>query len=87
LHLMTWEVNPRMRNKNNLISFIAKNNILIKEGDVIVTNISGDTCSVYTITKIEETRPAAMSEHNHFKARTFYRQERYEAIAEALIVS
>lgn len=70
VHLMTWTRNPKMRNVENQITFIAREDVEIKENDVILGTCL-DTCfSAYTITSITNIKKSAMSGYIFYTATT-----------------
>lgn len=65
VNMMTWETNPAKRNKNNEITFIAKEGVSVKKHDVI-------DCvdSFYRILEIVEQRKAALNGYINYRATT-----------------
>ena len=70
VNLLTWEVNPAKRNKNNQVTFICPTKIEVEKGDVLFARPTGATASCYEVTEILETRPAAITKNTHYTVLT-----------------
>lgn len=82
-HLLVWETNPRLRNKNNEVQLVVHNNTPINVGDVIFRCPTDETTSSYEITEILKSRPAALKEHTHFTVKTKWKMRSTLEIVQA----
>lgn len=66
VELTSWETYPKLRKKNNEITFVAPNSQTVREGDVIETD-----GSFWRIEEIKEERPASLPGRTFFRANAF----------------
>ena len=68
INLITWEKNPRMRKKNNSISFLVNNKITVDfESTLHSTEIDGESL-VYKILEIQDIRPSSLDGMDYIRA-------------------
>ena len=64
-HLMVWELNPKKRNKNNIIKVNIDCSINIGIGDVIFATPGNETCSTYEVSEVLSSKPSSMKKYNY----------------------
>lgn len=77
LHLMIWETNPRMRNKNNVIKLNIDERYSLEVGDCIVGSYGDNdnpNFSGFKIDKIIESRKSSLSGMNYITAKTNWKR-------------
>lgn len=68
--MMVWEIDPKLRNTNNVIKFNLKDNLELKINDVISHHLGNNRFSNYRITEIIELKKSSLSGYNYYTAKT-----------------
>lgn len=68
LNLMTWEVNPRLRNKNNVVTLVTVKDLII--GDIIIGNYNEEFISSYKILNIIDKRDSSLKGFKFYRVNT-----------------
>ena len=66
--LTNWEINPNKRNQNNIISFVALDEVFIQEKDTLFVRPTAPNTSTYFIVEILEKRPSSLGNMIYYKA-------------------
>ena len=70
LNFMSWETDPKLMNKNNIIGLIIHNSKKIEVGDFIFYNISGDLSSTYKVLDIVSKKDSSKKDYHYYYIKT-----------------
>lgn len=70
LNFMTWETDPKLMNKNNVIGILIHEDKEINVGDFMFYNLSGDQSSTYKVIEIVDKIKSSKENHDYYYLKT-----------------